>query len=92
MEVRRLRQRLCEALYATSRIKEAAESVLNIVNTVDEDVYTTGPIVTWVSGKSCYLFLRYAFDILPQISRNNVSPPPKAVLTQPSIHHPPRRS
>ena len=45
-------QRLCEALYAAGRIKEAGESLLNIVNTVDEDM--TGPISTWVSGKLYY--------------------------------------
>ena len=27
---------------------------MNIVNTVDEDVYMAGPIATWISGKSCY--------------------------------------
>jgi hypothetical protein len=25
-----------------------------MANTVDEDVYMTRPIITWVSGKSCY--------------------------------------
>ena len=49
-----VRQRLCEALYAAGRIREAGESLLNIVNTVDEDVHMTGPIVTWVSGKLCF--------------------------------------
>jgi hypothetical protein len=44
-----VRQRLCEALYAAGSIKEAGESLLNIVNTVDEDAYMTGPIITWVS-------------------------------------------
>ena len=41
-----VRQRLCEAMYAAGRIKEAAESLLNIINIVDEDI--------WVSGKLCY--------------------------------------
>ena len=49
-----VRQRLCEALYAAGHIKEAGESLLNMANTVDEDVYRTGSIVTWVSGKLCY--------------------------------------
>ena len=49
-----VRQRLCEALYAAGRMKEVGESLLDLVNTVDEDVYMTGPIVTRVSGKSCY--------------------------------------
>ncbi|KAF8557454.1 hypothetical protein OG21DRAFT_1482320 [Imleria badia] len=41
-------------LYAAGRIKEADESLLNIVNTIDEDVYATGPIINWVSGKLFY--------------------------------------
>ena len=49
-----VRQRLCEALYAAGRMKEVGESLLDLVNTVDEDVYMTGPVVTWVSGKLCY--------------------------------------
>ena len=49
-----IRQRFCEALYAAGRIKEAGESLLNIVNTIDKDVSMTGPVVIWVSGKSCY--------------------------------------
>ncbi|KAF8552355.1 hypothetical protein OG21DRAFT_1511593 [Imleria badia] len=44
-----VRQRLCEALYASGRVKEAGESLLNIANTVDEDVYMTGPIFTWIT-------------------------------------------
>ena len=61
-----IRQRFCEALYAAGRIKEAGESLLDIINTVDEDVYVTGPIITWVSGKSCYpvppLYIHFATD------------------------------
>ena len=49
-----VRQRLCEALYAAGRTKEAGESLLNIVSTVDEDVYTTESIRNWVSGKLRY--------------------------------------
>jgi len=48
-----IRQRLCEALYAAGRIKEAGESLLDIVNIVKEEVYMTGLINTWVSGESC---------------------------------------
>jgi hypothetical protein len=47
-----VRQRLCEALYAAGRSKEAGESLLNIVTTVDE-VHITGPIITWTCGKLC---------------------------------------
>ena len=41
-------------MYAAGRIKEAVEALLNISNTVDEDVYMTGPMLAWVSGESCY--------------------------------------
>ena len=74
-----IRQRLCEALYAAGRIKEAGESLLNIVNTVGEDVCMTGPIVTWVPGKSCYPVSPLSPDTSPQISCNDASPPQKAV-------------
>ena len=64
-----MRQRLCEALYAAGRIKEAGESLLNIVNTVDEEVYVTEPIVTWAAGKLCFpvpllCIERFATDFL----------------------------
>lgn len=45
-----MRRRLCEALYGAGRIKEAGESLLNIVHNVDESIFT------WVSGKLCYTF------------------------------------
>ena len=83
-----IRQRLCEALYAAGRIKEAGESLLNIVNTVGEDVC----IVTWVPGKLCYPVSSLSPDTSPQISCNDISPPPKAALIQPSVHHIQRRS
>ena len=63
-----IRQRFCEALYATGRSKEAGESLLNIVNTVDKDVcMTTRPIIAWISGTLCYPFFPHAFESSPQI-------------------------
>ena len=44
-----IRQRLCEALYAGGRKKAARESLLEMVNTFGEEVYTTEPITKWVS-------------------------------------------
>ena len=32
-------------------MKEAGESLLKMVKTFDEDVYVSGPIAKWVSGK-----------------------------------------
>ena len=78
-----VRQRFCEALYAAGCIKEAGESLLNIVNNVDEDIYITGLLVGYLT-----LSLRDAFDISPQISCDGVPPPPKVVLIQPSSHIP----
>ena len=42
---------------------------MNMANTVDEDVYITGPIINWVSGELCYPFpplciRRFATDFL----------------------------
>ena len=48
-----IRQRLCEALHAAGRANEAGESLLEIVNNVDKEVYMRGPITTWVSGELC---------------------------------------
>ena len=42
-----IRQRLCEALHAAGRANEAGESLLEIVNNVDKEVYIRGPITTW---------------------------------------------
>jgi len=48
-----IRQRLCEALYAAGRTSEAGESLLQIVNTVDEEVYMRTSVTAWVSGEMC---------------------------------------
>ena len=45
-----IRQRLCEALHAAGRMTDAGESLLNLVKTLDEEVYMTGPIAEWISG------------------------------------------
>ncbi|KAF8547208.1 hypothetical protein OG21DRAFT_1501672 [Imleria badia] len=44
-----VQQRLCEALYAAGRTKEAGEFLLEMLNAVDEEGYISGPIATWVS-------------------------------------------
>ena len=46
-----IRQRLCEALYAAGRTKDAGESLLKMANTFDEDVYLSLPITGWISGE-----------------------------------------
>ena len=86
-----VQQHPCDALYAAGRINEASKALINILYTVDEDVYLTGYNITWVSGESIYSSSFYLFDIR-QTSFNDVSPLQKAVLIPPSIHHPPRRS
>ena len=81
-----IRQRLCEALYAAGRTKEAGESLLKMVNTFDEAVYTSGPIIKWVSGEFMYRWFDCrAFKFLPQISPADVSP-----LSQTRVTHPRR--
>ena len=85
----------CDYMGSAGRIKEAGESLLDIVNTVDRDAYMTGPVITWVSGKSCYpvvaLCIRsFATDFLqqylstPESSADTAfrSPSPTPLLTE----------
>ncbi|KAH0838774.1 hypothetical protein J3R83DRAFT_7149 [Lanmaoa asiatica] len=44
-----IRQRLCEALYVASRTKEAGESLLEMVNVFDREVYMSETVTKWVS-------------------------------------------
>ena len=48
-------QRLCDALYAAGRIKEAGEALLNIVSFFDEGVYMAESVISWFSGRLCCL-------------------------------------
>ena len=47
-----IRQRLCEVLYIVGRRKDAEESLLEMVNSFDKEVYTSELITKWVSGES----------------------------------------
>ena len=47
----RVRQRLCEALYAAGRKTDASEFLIDLVNTFDEEVNTSVPVAKWVSGE-----------------------------------------
>ncbi|KAN0087988.1 hypothetical protein V8E55_006609 [Tylopilus felleus] len=44
-----VRQRLCEALYAAGHTERAGESLLEMVNSFDEEVYTNKLTTEWVS-------------------------------------------
>ena len=50
-----IRQRLCDALYAAGRTQDAGESLLAMVNTLEEAVDPN--IAQWISG----VFTRYLF-------------------------------
>ena len=47
-----VRQRICEALYLAGRRKDAAESLLEMVYSFDEEICTSELITKWVSGES----------------------------------------
>ena len=47
-----IRQRLCEAMYTVGRVNDAAETVLETVNTYGEEVYKSKAITKWVCGES----------------------------------------
>ena len=73
-----IRQRLCEALHAAGRTKDAGESLLQLVNTFDEEVYMNGSITKWISGEFMHhRFIFQQFGTSLQTSLNNVSRVPK---------------
>ena len=77
-----VRQRLCEALYVSGRRKDAAESLLEMVNGFDE-VYTSELITKWVSSESIlYPLVFHAFKTSLQTLPTNVFPLPKVVATR----------
>ena len=76
-------QRLCEALHVAGRRKDADESLLEMVNNFEKEVYTSEPITKWVSGVSIlYPFVFYAFKTSLQTLPTNVSPLPKVMATR----------
>ena len=79
-----VRQRLCEALYVAGRRKDAEKSLLEMVNTFGEEVYSSKSITKWVSGESIpYLFVWFhAFNTSLQTLPNNVSPFQKVTAMQ----------
>ena len=77
-----VRQRLCEALYVAGHRKDAAKSLLEMVNSFDKQVYTIELITKWVSGELIlYPLAFHAFKTSLQILPTNVSPLPKLLAT-----------
>ena len=78
-----VRQRLCEALYIAGRRKDAEESLLEMVNSIDEEVYTSELITKWVSGESIlYPLVFHVFKIFLQTLPTNVFPLPKVMAAR----------
>ena len=75
-----VRQRLCETLYVAGRRKDADGSLLEMVNSFDEDVYRSELITKWVSGESIlYSLVFHVFKTSLQTLPTNVSPLPKVM-------------
>lgn len=70
-----IQQRLCDALYAAGRTKDAGESLFKLVNTFDEEVYVSGPITEWVSGEFILQFVAVHSIISVDFSRRCLSAP-----------------
>ena len=78
-----VRQRLCEALYVAGRRKDADESLLEMVNSFQEEVYASELITKWVSGESIlYPLVFHAFKTFLQTLPTNVSLLPKVMVTR----------
>ena len=71
-----VRQRLCEALYAAGRRKDAEESLLEMVHSFDKEVYTSKLITKWVSGESTlYPLVFHVFEISADFTHQCLSAP-----------------
>jgi hypothetical protein len=46
-----IRQRLCDSLFAAGRTEDAGESLLKMINTLDEERCMSPPPIRWVSGE-----------------------------------------
>ena len=76
-------QRLCQALHGAGRRKDAEESLLAMVNSCHEEVYTSELITKWVSGESIqYSLVFHVFTTSLQTLPTNVSPLPKVMATR----------
>ena len=61
-----IQQRLCEALYAAGRTKDAGESLLKMLDTFGKERYMSGPLTKWISGE--FVFNKFgcrAFETSP---------------------------
>ena len=78
-----VRQRLCEVLYVAGRRKDAEESLLEMVNSFDEEVYMSEVVTKWVSGESIlYPLVFHVFKTSLQTLPTSVSPLPKVMATR----------
>ena len=78
-----VRQRLCEALYVAGRRKDADESLLEMVNSFDKEVYTSELITKWVSGVLIlYPLVFHVFKTSLQTLPTDVFPLPKVMAMQ----------
>ena len=78
-----VRRRLCEALYVAGHRTDAAESLLEMVNSFDKEVYTSELITKWVSGESIlYPLVFHVSKTSLQTLPTNVSLLPKVMATR----------
>ena len=78
-----VRQRLCEALYVAGRRKDADKSLLEMVSSFDQEVYTNELTTKWVSGElTLYPLVFHVFKTSVQTLPTDVSPLPKVMATR----------
>ena len=58
---------------------DAGTSFLELVNTYEEEVYTSGTIIEWISGELTFVYSRPLISPLHQISPNVISLLPKVM-------------
>ena len=78
-----IRNRLCDSLYPVGRATDAGESLLKMVNTLDEERHMSGPSSRWVSGE--FVFNQSGGRALetPHRFHSDISPFPKITVKRP---------
>ncbi|KAF8550490.1 hypothetical protein OG21DRAFT_1513946 [Imleria badia] len=77
-----VQQHLCDALYAAGRRNDATESLLKMVNTLDEAVYMSGPLIKWVSDWTHQYLSAPEGDAASNLAQQHETPVPTPLLRE----------
>ncbi|KAF8552314.1 WD40 repeat-like protein [Imleria badia] len=80
-----IQQRLCDALYAAGRRNDAGESLLKMVNILDQAVYMSGPLIKWVSDWTHRYLSAPEGDAASNSAQQHETPDPTPLLAKATL-------